>query len=386
MPVAPIDLKACKGINVRAAAKGEPSAAEVYVYDEISNNPYWGVSAKSFADQIAQLDVDVLNVYVNSPGGSAWDGVAIMNALRRHRATVNVSVDGLAASAASVIVMAGDHVSMNRGAELMIHEAWSYASGNADELRQAADVLDKLGESIAQTYAARAGGDAAEWRAAMQAETWYTAEEAVLAGLADEWVDAPAVEAHFDLDRFSHAGRGAAPAPAMKLPDSSEPGEPQQKGDVMPQKNVEDILAAGLRDRLGVTDADASAESLLEALDELLTAPTTPQAALPAGTTLIDEAVLAELQSQAARGAQAQDTLDRSRREAVVAAALADGRIAPASRDSWLAQLERDEEGVTVLLNSMPKNTIPVAEIGHGVERTEDDALYALAFGEKKED
>ena len=143
-------------------AQDAPTAgesADIRIYDEIGSS-FWGdsLSAKDLAASIDDLDVDTLNVYINSPGGDAWDGIAIMNALRRHRATVNVTVDALAASAASVIAMAGDRVTMNRGAELMIHDASGMAWGNAGLMRDTADVLDKLSDSYADAYAARAGG------------------------------------------------------------------------------------------------------------------------------------------------------------------------------------------------------------------------------------
>ena len=136
---------------------------------------------------VAELDVDLIHLYVNSPGGSAWDGVAIMNALRRHRARVEVTVDWLAASAASLICMAGDHITMNASAQMMIHDASGLAWGNAQTMHDTAALLDKLSDSYADAYAKRAGGPRARWRDVMRLETWYTAEEAVLAGLADEW-------------------------------------------------------------------------------------------------------------------------------------------------------------------------------------------------------
>ncbi|WP_188043672.1 head maturation protease, ClpP-related [Changpingibacter yushuensis] len=369
-----------RGILLRDSAKG--TSADVYVYDEVSNNPYWGVSGKAFADQIGQLDVDELNVFINSPGGSAWDGVAIMNALRRHRATVNVSVDGLAASAASVVAMAGDHISMNRGSQMMIHDASvSYVSGNADELRSTADLLDKLSGSIADVYAARTGGSSTAWRDQMRDETWFTAEEAVLAGLADEWVDAPAAEAKFDLSIFTHAGRKNAPAPALILPASEpETNNHQEKGVAMPQ-GMEDVLAAGIRERLGITDATADATQILSMLDEKLSQPALKA---PEGATLIDSTALADLQAKAEQGVKALEAQAVARRESIVTDAIAKGRITPASKDAWLAQLEKDEAGAAALIESFPENTIPVTEVGYGVDtQINSESQYAAAWGMK---
>jgi ClpP class serine protease len=139
-----------------------------------------------------------------------FDGLAIYNALRSHPAQVTVTVDGLAASIASVIAMAGDRVVMNRGAMMMIHDASSLSVGNAQEMRATADLLDKASDNIASIYADRAGGTPEEWRGQMRAETWYLAAEAVDVGLADEAVTDPEEDAassdmaaHWDLSIFA---------------------------------------------------------------------------------------------------------------------------------------------------------------------------------------
>lgn len=365
------------------ADKGSPPAAVVYVYDEIGESWWGGLSPKALVDEIDALDVDVLTVHINSPGGSAWDGIAIMNALRRHPARVEVVVDGLAASAASVVAMAGDVVTMNRGAQMMIHDASGGAWGNAELLEGTAKTLHKLSDSYADIYAARAGGDRETWRAAMRAETWYTAEEAVSAGLADAWDGSPGdaepgAGASFDLSRFRYPGRTFAPPPLAaghRLPVSSEPGPTQKEEDVMSYEN----LTAGLRERLGMADADTTDEAILAALDEALAeqADERPAGMLPEGAVVVDAAALAELQAAAQAGIDAREEQHRARRDGVIAAALADGRIAPAARDAWRAQLDKDEDGTNALLDSMPKNVVPLAEIGHASEEADPDAYPA---------
>ncbi|MBB2956977.1 head maturation protease, ClpP-related [Pseudoclavibacter helvolus] len=368
----------------------EISAADVYIYEEIGEYWGYGLGAKAFAQQIDALDVETINLYVNSPGGSAWDGIAIMNSLRRHKARVEVTVDGLAASAASLIAMAGDHITMNRGAELMIHDASGMAYGNAQTMDDTAKALHKLSDSYADTYAARAGGTREEWRALMQAETWYTAEEAVTAGLADEWADAPASKANFDLSKFAHAGRAHAPAPpTTHVATATEPSDTTTEGSEM----TYETLKEGLRDRLGVTDTEATDEEILDALDEALdeqvdeTTDESASAAAPAGTTLIDSEVLAQLQSDAQAGRTALDEQTRQRREGILATAIQEGRIAPASRASWLASLEQNEDTAKTLIASLPKNTmLPVAELGHTDETTtEADQLFEAAGRATKE-
>jgi ATP-dependent protease ClpP protease subunit len=113
--------------------------------------------------------------------------VAVYSALRRRPGTVTVVVDGLAASIATVIAMAASpgQIIISEGSLMMIHTAWADCAGDADELRAMADVLDKASDSIAGIYAARTGLPASAWRSAMASETWYSAREAVAAGLAD---------------------------------------------------------------------------------------------------------------------------------------------------------------------------------------------------------
>ncbi len=157
--------------------------ADVYLYDEIG---YFGTTAATFVNELKDLDVDTITLRINSPGGEVFDGIAIHNALMRHPATVNVVVDGIAASAASFIAMAGESVEMAFGSRMMIHDAQGLAIGPADTFREMADQLDTESDNIAAFYARRAGGTAADWRAKMKATTWYTADEAVAAGLADQ--------------------------------------------------------------------------------------------------------------------------------------------------------------------------------------------------------
>lgn len=159
------------------------SSADIYVYDVIGG--WFGVDATQFVHELRDIDADVLNVHINSPGGSVYDSIAIYNTLVQHSAEIHVYVDSLAASGASVIAMAGDEITMMRGSQMMIHDALMYTAGNAAELRADADFLDGQSKNIARIYAARAGGDADEWRERMLAETWLFDEEAVEIGLAD---------------------------------------------------------------------------------------------------------------------------------------------------------------------------------------------------------
>lgn len=156
--------------------------ATVHLYDEIG---FWGTTADDFAREVRALDVDNLDLRINSGGGSVFDGIAIHNVLVTHRAAVHVTVDGVAASIASVIAMAGDSITMGRGTSMMIHDPSGIVLGNAADMREMADLLDQLAGDIAGFYSARAGGSVDQWLASMAETTWYSAQKAVEAGLAD---------------------------------------------------------------------------------------------------------------------------------------------------------------------------------------------------------
>lgn len=160
--------------------------AEVRIYGVIGSD--WDaddVTAGAFVDQLRGITAKTIDLHINSPGGLVFDGIAIYSALLNHPATVNVTVDGLAASAASFVAMAGDTVAIEKPAKMMIHDAAGLVLGNAADMRQMADLLDELSDTIAGIYADRSGTAVAGWRDAMRAETWYGARQAVKAGLAD---------------------------------------------------------------------------------------------------------------------------------------------------------------------------------------------------------
>lgn len=215
------------------------------LYDVIDSwGGVWGISAKEFASALDDLgdDVTEIRLHINSPGGEVFEGVAILNALRNHKARVVAVVDGLAASAASFVAMGADEVVMGRNSELMIHDAWGIGLGNAEDMRDLADRLDHLSNNVASIYAEKAGGTTADWRAHMLAETWYSAEEAVAAGLADRIEKAQDKPKNtFDLSVFTYAGRAQAPAPVPVAPTDA------------------DALPTEVRDRSASDAADAAA-------------------------------------------------------------------------------------------------------------------------------
>jgi ATP-dependent Clp endopeptidase proteolytic subunit ClpP len=157
-------------------------APEVFIYGEVG----WdGITADDLIRDLAAIDADQITVRVNSPGGSVFGGIAIYNALRTHKAKVTVLVDSIAASVASVIAQAGDERVMVQHSQMMIHEAQGLALGSGTEIREYADLLDTQTDLIANIYAERSGKSERVFRSLMEAETWFTAEDAVAEGLAD---------------------------------------------------------------------------------------------------------------------------------------------------------------------------------------------------------
>lgn len=163
--------------------KAESDTAELSIYDEIGG---WGVRVSDVIRELKSVSGKALTVRIHSPGGSVLDGHAIYNALRRHKGGVTTEIDGIAASMASVIALAGDRVKMAANAFFMIHNPSGGVWGEADEMRQTADVLDKMRDGLVNIYASKSGKDAAEIEAMMNAETWLNAADALAMGFIDE--------------------------------------------------------------------------------------------------------------------------------------------------------------------------------------------------------
>ncbi len=181
--------------------------AEVLIYDVIGG---FGFSAKDFIDQVKATKAKRLHVRINSPGGETFDGMSIYNYLRGMRGNVRVTVDGIAASMASVIAMAGSNICMAEGSMMMIHNPWGAVMGESSEARKMAELLDKIKDSIVKTYAVRTGRDESEIKAWMDEEKWMTAAEAVELGFADEVDEAESAKsfAMFNLQGFKNLPAG----------------------------------------------------------------------------------------------------------------------------------------------------------------------------------
>lgn len=189
--------------RIQNAAKDE---AKVYVYDVIA---WYGIGADQFARDLDEITAKTIHLHINSPGGDVFEGIAIYNALKNHSAKVITHVDGIAASIASIIALAGDEVRMSEGAFMMVHNPWLIVIGESKDLRDAADILDKLAESMAGIYANATGRTPKEMLKLMRDETWMNATEAQEEGFADvvEESDEEDEEAQnaFDLSIYAHA-------------------------------------------------------------------------------------------------------------------------------------------------------------------------------------
>lgn len=220
-----------------AAATGALASAEILIYGDIGEN-WWDetVSARDFIAELNELDVDAITVRINSFGGSVPDGLAIFNAMRRHKADITTEVDGVAFSIASLIAMGGDKVHMADNAMLMIHAPWTYAAGNAVELRDLADQLDTWALAMSTSYAAKTGDQPTALALLTDGKDhYYTAAEALAAKFIDAVTDAMPVAASaardLPLSRFRSlpAAFQAQGTPAASAAHSAPEEDPMKK-------------------------------------------------------------------------------------------------------------------------------------------------------------
>ena len=455
---------------------------EILMYGPIGED-FWepenSITAKSIMSQLADMSGDV-TVRISSGGGDVYAGIDIMNALKNYDGgEVTVIVESLAASAASFIAVGGaDRVLMRASSELMIHRAWTWAEGNADEVAKTLKDLERQDTKLANIYAAMAGGTVEEWLAAMSDETWYTADEAVTAGLADEVIaeksTAPEPAAKLARRRFKFANRAAAPPPrpvhrsgigdeetttpsngqeedAMSILNqlAKELGKkpvdvqnalsgffnetvqvnteveisypedtqvvPTGKATITPVGEVPSGLtftlgevaegwAAEVAEDTGVITVTAPNAEPGEQLALTVTVqsgegepteltagvtikaaaddepePTSAEPAAPgtpgelAGDAVsLDRETYAELKAAAKFGWQAMERDKESKLVSEVDAWVNDGRISASLRGKAVAAMKRDPQIARDLYGSNPKDTVPRAELGYGVDDTAD--------------
>jgi ATP-dependent Clp endopeptidase proteolytic subunit ClpP len=267
----------------------DDDATDIYVYESIGG--WFGMWSEDFIYQLKQVSTSKINLRLNSPGGSVFDGIAIANALRAHPANVTVYVDSLAASIASVIALAGDRVVMMPQSQFMVHNASGGCYGDATEMTKMADLLDKQSLNIAKAYAEHTGRPVSEWQDYMAAETWFTAEEAVAVGLADEVLpmrtaepeEEPAaasasasMQRTWDLSMYRFAGRENAPAPALtnqvEVTTPPEPDElvvPSNALSAMTSEELTALIRETIRAELAAAEAAAEPPEVPETEDAM---------------------------------------------------------------------------------------------------------------------
>lgn len=241
-----------------AGTAGGP--ARIDIYDEIGG---WGIGAAQFKSELAALgDVSQLDVHIHSPGGSIIEGTAIYNILREYPPRKVCTVDGLAASMASVVAMACDEIRMPANALMMVHNPWMATAGDAEQLRNDAAFLDKLAVGIRGAYVRKTGKTDEEIREIMDAETWMDGNEALAAGFADVVTDALAAAAKLDL---SHVTAKADPRLAALMEPKHDSDPPKDAPPPPPPPVLPDTSALLAEYDRGVTDGRAARTAEIEA-------------------------------------------------------------------------------------------------------------------------
>ncbi|PTQ70359.1 ATP-dependent protease ClpP protease subunit [Pseudomonas sp. GV071] len=265
--------------SIKSLSRG---TAEILLYDEIGA---WGITARQFAKDLKALgDLSRIDLRVHSPGGDVFEGTAIYNLLKHHPARVDGYVDGLAASMATVILMACDVVYIPENGLMMVHKPWGITGGDADDMRRYVELLDKIEDTMVMAYASKTGKSAEDIKALLKEETWMTGKEAIEAGFADQLTEPLAAAAHLNSKRmqeFNHMPEAlkallqprasthvppvaqpaapAAPAPVAVVPSAAE---------VVAQANAaEDTRRAGIRaifTPFGESHAALMTEALLD--------------------------------------------------------------------------------------------------------------------------
>jgi len=239
------------------------AVAELSVFDEIG---FWGVQAKDFVREVKAITAPTIKLYINSPGGSVFDAVTMFNALAMTGKTIEVHVLGVAASAASYLAMVGSKVVMPDNTFMFLHNPINGVYGNAEDMREMADVLDKIGASLTATYAKRFKGDEQALKDILAAESYLTAAECLEYGLCDEVVPAIEATAKFDIDHVPEAVRAvafkaAAPAPVVELPSL-----PEQIAAALDAAGLAEFQAAFSTDA-AIADADSLTAAVAAARD-----------------------------------------------------------------------------------------------------------------------
>ena len=343
------------------AISSDGSQAEISIFDEIGG--WWGVSVAEFKEDFdAVRDSAEVRLLLNSPGGIVTDAMAIYNLLASIRSKLTVEVLGIAASAASVVALAGRELVMGEGTYLMIHEPWSWAIGSAEDMRREANVLDKMSGEMARIYCAHCDLDEGEVREKMAAETWFTASEAVDAGFADRVAEDGEVAAlAFDLRRFQHVPAAVLQLAAAQRTNTGKTPGAERASEITREGTVthEEIMKAY---------GELSDEDRSRLAGEWGLVPLAQTDQLEGRIQVLEKAntQMADVEKQRLEAERAE------RKATAIGAALEDGRIRPAHREFWEGRFDADADGTAEVLDRMPKSLL-IQEIGTDYAGDPDD-------------
>jgi ATP-dependent Clp endopeptidase proteolytic subunit ClpP len=348
------------------SSRAQDRKTEISIFDEIG---YWGVSAKQFIADLKSVPADhEIVLKIHSPGGEVFDGNAIYNALKRHPGGVSVQIEGLAASMATVISLAGAPVKMAANGFYMIHNPWGSAVGDAEEMRDQAALLDKIRSGMIAAYSAKSGQEPEQIAAWMDAETWFSAEEAQAAGFVDEVTDSLAIAANANKFSRLRKFRNAPSDLTARSVDMDQEVKPSEEEVIIAPADETIVEPAASEETPVAITEDAVIESEAteeEVQEDEAPAPEVPVASLPAA-----EMIVAKYNAILARAEKAESELTAVKAEL------------DAER-SALASLERSlglaaARVVPVIENSAPEASDPVAEYLAAVEAGDRKSAAAL--------
>lgn len=369
---------------------------EIDIYDDIGES-YWGesVSAKDIRRALKNSTAKTIKLRVNSRGGDVFDGFAIYALIEAHPAKVEAHVDGIAASMASIVIMAADEITVSAGAMIMIHNPWAYAMGEADDLRQTADLLDQMQGKSADVYAARTGMARETIIEMMDAETWLTADEAKARGFADIVTPAKKSAQTKALSRISLDGLKAPKALIAACAMAKSAPQIEREGtEPTPQETttMEKAARIALCSALGIS-ADVTDDVLVQRVTALMAS----AGKAPEGFELTPKGELATAQARAASAETELLATRKATRETAVNATLDEavkaGKVVPASREKYAALCATDAgfETVKELLASLPVSPLlteqgsskaPPSVVAEGnVKLSDEDRIAAKMSG-----
>jgi ATP-dependent Clp endopeptidase proteolytic subunit ClpP len=353
------------------SARAEVRQTEISIFDEIG---YYGVSAKQFITDLKRVPADhEIVLKIHSPGGEVFDGNAIFNALKRHPGGVTVEIEGLAASMATVISLAGAPVKMAANGFYMIHNPWGVAMGDAEEMRDQAALLEKIREGMIAAYSAKSGQEPEQIAAWMDAETWFTAAEAQAAGFVDEVTDSLALAA--STNKFSRLAKFRnAPSDLTARSVDMDP-QLEAAAEIDEEVVIEATEEQAAEEQAAEATPSASLAEIIEAAPEAAEEEVQPEEEAPAPEVPVAsvphaDAIVAKYNAVLARAEKAESELT------AVKAELDAERTA-------LANLERSlglaaARVVPVIENSSAEASDPVAEYLAAVESGDRKAASAL--------